>query len=80
MTPAIQENQIRAILSHLTAIPAADIQPTDRLKEDLGLDSVGSMELVSMLAEQFDIDVELEEAAGVSDVAGVLALARRHLS
>jgi len=80
MSVEAQETQVRKILSNLTNIPPASFRPQDRLREDLGLDSVGSMELLSMLAEEFDIDVEMEEAAGVADVAGLLALARRHIA
>jgi acyl carrier protein len=80
MSPQLQEDQVRKILSDLTNIPSSEIKAGDRLREDLGLDSVGSMELLSMLAETFDIDVEMEEAAAVSDVAGLMALARRHLA
>lgn len=80
MNQEAQEERVRRILSDLTAVPAAEIKTGDRLREDLGLDSVGSMELLSMLAEEFDIDVEMEEAAAVSDVAGLMELARRHLS
>lgn len=80
MTAQAQEDRVRKILSDLTNVPPADIRSGDRLREDLGLDSVGSMELLSMLAEEFDIDVEMEEAAAVSDVAGLMELARRHLA
>lgn len=80
MTAQAQEDRVRKILSDLTNVPPADIRSADRLREDLGLDSVGSMELLSMLAEEFDIDVEMEEAAAVSDVAGLMELARRHLA
>ncbi len=80
MTPDIQESRVRRILSDLTNVPPTEIKAGDRLREDLGLDSVGSMELLSMLAEEFDIDVEMEEAAAVSDVAGLMALARRHIA
>ena len=79
-TEQAQESRVRRILSNLTNIPAGEIKGGDRLREDLGLDSVASMELLSMLAEEFDIDVEMEEAAAVSDVAGLMGLARRHLA
>ncbi|MFZ5477473.1 MAG: acyl carrier protein [Myxococcota bacterium] len=78
MTPA-QEQRIYKILSDLSAVPTAEIKDGDRLREDLGLDSVGSMELLSMLAEEFDIEVEMEEAVHVESVSGVIDLARRHL-
>lgn len=76
---ATHEQRILQILSDLTAVPKAEIKVEDRLREDLGLDSVGSMELLSMLAEEFDIEVEMEEAVGVDSVGGVFDLAARHL-
>ncbi len=69
------EARIYKILSDLSAVPQQQIKRDDRLREDLGLDSVSSMELVSMLSEEFSIDVELEEAVRITDVAGLLALA-----
>lgn len=69
------EARIYKILSDLSAVPQQQIKRDDRLREDLGLDSVSSMELVSMLSEEFAIDVELEEAVRITDVAGLLALA-----
>lgn len=77
---ATHEQRILQILSDLTATPVGEIKADDRLREDLGLDSVGSMELLSMLAEEFDIEVEMEEAVGVDSVSGVMDLARRHLA
>lgn len=73
------ERRILKMLSDLSAVPATEIRPGDRLREDLGLDSVSSMELVSMLSESFAIDVELEEAVRITDVAGLLALAERRI-
>lgn len=76
---AYDDARIRKILSDLTAIPVERIQDGDRLREDLGLDSVASMELLSMLAETFDIDVSMEEAMQADTVASVMELARRRL-
>jgi acyl carrier protein len=76
---ADQETRIYRILSDLSAVPADRIGGKDRLREDLGLDSVGAMELLSMLAEQLDMEVEMEEAIAVQDVEGLFSLARRHL-
>jgi acyl carrier protein len=73
------EARIYRILSELSAVPVTEIHAGDRLREDLGLDSVGSMELVSMLSEEFAIDVELEEAVQITDVAGLMTLASRRI-
>jgi len=72
-------DRIHAILGALTTVPLDEIQDGDRLREDLGMDSVASMELLSMLAEELGIEVEMEEAVDVTTVGQVVALAQRHL-
>lgn len=72
--------RITKMVAQLTVVPAEAIKGEHRLREDLGLDSVCSMELLSMLAEELDLDVPMEEAAQVTTVSGAVAMARRHLS
>ncbi len=79
MSQPATESRVRHILSQLTTTPPSRIKPEDRLTEDLGLDSVTRLELVSMLAEEFDVQVELEEAVQVQDVAGIYALAEARM-
>lgn len=67
------------LLAELSIIKAENIRMEHRLREDLGMDSVSAMELVSMLAEEFELDVSVEEAAQVSTVAGAMAMTHRHL-
>lgn len=79
-----QQNQgfelaIKQIIAELSTVKVGDIKESDRLREDLGLDSVSSMELLSMLAEQFNLDIPLEEAMEVTTVAGVIEMGRRRL-
>jgi acyl carrier protein len=76
---ALQHDRVLDMLATLCTVPRAEIREEHRLREDLGMDSVGSIELLSMLAEEFDLEVEMGEVAAVRDVGGVLALARRHL-
>ncbi|MCK6545100.1 acyl carrier protein [Myxococcota bacterium] len=73
------ELAIMQIIAELSTVKVGDIKETDRLREDLGLDSVSSMELLSMLAEQFDLDIPLEEAMEVTTVAGVIEMGRKRL-
>ncbi len=80
MTPEELPKRIAAMVAQLTVVKAVDIKPEHRLREDLGLDSVCSMELLSMLAEELDLDVPMEEAAQVTTVAGTIEMARRHLA
>lgn len=80
MTNTELNDIIKKIIGDLTAIVPSEIQNSDRLREDLGMDSVSSMELISMLSEELDIEVELEEAMGIVDIAGIIALSERHLN
>ncbi len=74
------ETSVVKMVADLSATRAEQIKPTDRLREDLGLDSVSSMELLSMLAEDLDLDVEMEDAMSVTTVQGVVDMARDHMA
>ncbi len=80
MTDEALTQRIFCLMAQLTVVRVPDIRLEHRLREDLGLDSVCSMELLSMLAEEFDLDVPMEEASQVTTVASTVALARRHLA
>jgi len=68
------------IIHQLTAVPRAEIQLTDTLSGDLGMDSVTSMELIGLLDESYGIAVEMEETKDIETVQDVLDLARAHLN
>ena len=79
MTDDILTQRIFKMMAQLSVVRVPDIKLEHRLREDLGLDSVCSMELLSMLAEELDLDVPMEEAAQITTVAATVAMARRHL-
>ena len=74
------DQRIVQVIAELSAVRADEIRPQDRLREDLGMDSVSSMELLSLLAEELGLDIEMEEALGVTTVAATIELARRSLA
>ena len=76
---ATVDDRVLYIISQLVPVEPGQIRAEQRLREDLGMDSVGSMELLSMLAEEFQVDIELEEAMAVTTVAGAIEMARKHL-
>lgn len=80
MTDEALQQRIFQMMSQLSVVKAADIKLDHRLREDLGLDSVCSMELLSMLAEELNLDVPMEEAAQVTTVGGTVEMARKHLA
>ena len=82
LAPQDTSTQARVIkmIAELAAVRPAEIKLQDRLREDLGLDSVCSMELLSMLAEQLDLDVQIEEAMRVSTVGAAIEMVEAHLA
>lgn len=73
----IGEQQIRSdlveILSKLADVNPAQIKDTDRLREDLGLDSLQSMELLSRISDKYELDLEVEDVMDVQTVGDVVA-------
>jgi len=74
------EVRMLELIAEVSVLKVSQIRPEHRLREDLGMDSVCSLELISMLAEEFDLDITVEEAAGVATVDGAIAMARRHFA
>lgn len=72
----IDRDKLRAnlldILSKLVGLEAESISDNDRLREDLGLDSLQSMELLSRISDQYDLDLEIEDAMDVETVGDIL--------
>jgi acyl carrier protein len=60
------------ILAKMAGVPAESIAPTDDLREDIGLDSLQSMELLSRISEKWDVDVEMEDMINVKTVNDVV--------
>ncbi len=72
----IDQQQLRTdvieILSNLVGIGAEKITDQDRLREDLGLDSLQSMELLSRVSDQYELDLEVEDVMDVETVGDVI--------
>jgi len=76
----LEQRIVELIAQVSSGVKAQDIKLHHRLREDLGMDSVCSMELLSMLAEELDLDVPVEEAARVTTVEATIAMARQYLA
>lgn len=70
------EERVRAMMTSLTTVPADQIRPEMTLRVDLGLDSVSSLELLGLISEEFGVDIELEETAGIETVGDVVKMIR----
>lgn len=77
-----QETVESRILEMIAEVSPAnrDLISIDADFATLRLDSVASMELVSMICDEFDIDVEIEEAFAVTTVRGAVDMTLRTLA
>lgn len=66
-----------SILSRLAEVPPEQISLDDDLREDVGLDSLQSMELLSRICEKWDVDVEMEDMIEVKTVSDVVTFMTR---
>ena len=57
-----------------------DIRPEHRLREDLGIDSVASLELLWMLTEELHLEVDVEDVPDVKTVEGTIEFAKQSLA
>ena len=66
------EKDILKIIRRIRPDLSGDIRGTDRLRDDLGLDSLHSMELLSEVTEMYEVDVDVEQVQEVRTVADVV--------
>ncbi len=64
---------------HEVATDHPTITLETRLLEDLGLDSVAQMELLSMIDETLGLEVEMEDVVGLETVGQVVDVVKRYL-
>lgn len=66
MTLNSPETSLRArlisIVAEITEMDPANVHGNLRLREDLGMDSLGSLELLSTISERMNLDLEMEDA------------------
>jgi len=79
----VTELQIRTdlatILSKLAGLGAERIRGEDRLREDLGLDSLRSMELLARIADRYEVELRAEDVVDVETVGDVVSLLLEHI-
>jgi acyl carrier protein len=62
--------RVRESVAKYLEIPADSVQPDSKLA-DLGLDSLGALELIFELEETYNIDVPTEQAKEFTTIRGV---------
>ena len=54
-TDTTVEGRMRTLVAEILEIEESAVHDDSRLREDLGMDSLGSLELLSSISEQLDI-------------------------
>jgi acyl carrier protein len=62
-------DRVKKVVVELLKIDTAMIQASSRFVEDLGADSMQSIELVAAFEEEFDIEMDEDAALAVKNVA-----------
>ena len=74
---AIAKEQLRSDLVHivgvLTNLKPTDVQDWQRLREDLGLDSLQSMELLSRISDKYMLDLDMEDVMDLQTVGQMVS-------
>jgi acyl carrier protein len=65
-------SEVEAIIRRVRPDVSQEIRDTDRLRDDLGLDSIHSMELLSAVTEKYEVDVDMEEVQDITTVGDVV--------
>jgi len=59
---------------------AADISPESRLREDLGLSSLRTIDLVITFEDTFDLSIPEDDVAGLKTVGDIVETLRMHIN
>ena len=64
--------KVRSIVSEQLSVDAGEVKPDSNFQNDLGADSLDTVELVMALEEAFDIEIPDEAAEGIETVGDAI--------
>lgn len=62
------EERVRQVTARLLKVDVAEIRPESHFVRDLGAESIQSIELVAAFEEEFDIEMDQDEALAIQTV------------
>ncbi len=69
---ATVQERVNAVTARVLGLDPKDIRPEHSFTEDLGAESVQSIELVAMFEEEFGIEMDEDAALSVETVGGAV--------
>ena len=73
------EARVKEIIVEQLGVDAAEVTPQASFVNDLGADSLDTVELVMALEEEFDIEIPDEEAEKIQSVAQAVDYIKAHM-
>ena len=71
--------RVKKVVAETLKVDPSVIKNESRFVEDLGAESIQSVELVAAFEEEFDIEMDEQGALGVKDVGSAVAFIEKHL-
>ena len=78
MAPSVEE-KVKAIIVEQLSVDEAEVTPTASFIDDLGADSLDTVELVMALEEGFGIEIPDEAAEKITTVQQAMDYIKEHL-
>jgi acyl carrier protein len=69
---ATVEQRVKAVTARVLGLDPKKIRPEDNFTEDLGAESVQSIELVAMFEEEFGIEMDEDAALSVTTISSAV--------
>ena len=77
---AFSEEKVREIIVEQLGVSADQVKPEARFIDDLGADSLDTVELIMALEEEFDVEIPDEDAEKMVTVGDALNYLKEHAS
>ncbi|MFA6435156.1 MAG: acyl carrier protein [Elusimicrobiales bacterium] len=74
------EERVKKIIVTQLAVDAAEVTPQSQFVQDLGADSLDTVELVMALEEEFDVEIPDEDAEKIKTVGEAVTYIKDKLS
>ena len=71
--------RVSQVVAEVLDVDVSRVTPDARFVDDLGASSLQSVELVAAFEEEFDIEMDEQQALGVKDVETAIEFIRRHV-
>jgi acyl carrier protein len=75
-----RRDRVIELIADIAEVQKEELSGAHRLREDLGMDSLGSLELLSTLSEELRVDLEIEAAMGIETVDDACAFLEKTLA